>query len=128
MGEAKRVLCFAERSFEDLPADFKFEGSTVADANFPFVNFEFSGLVALEDPPKEGVVDAVQTVFRSGAVPVMVTGDHPATARAIAQRIGILRAADTEDDDEIAKSYRVVTGAELEKQMPANDAFDPVTC
>ena len=47
------------------------------------------GQVGLEDPPKHGIEDAIRAIKRAGVRPVMVTGDHPTTAPAIAERIGI---------------------------------------
>ncbi|WP_410539447.1 cation-translocating P-type ATPase [Streptomyces sp. KL2] len=48
------------------------------------------GLAALSDPPKEVAGAAVAACREAGITPVMITGDHPATARAIAARLGIL--------------------------------------
>jgi len=62
----------------------------------------FLGLVGLMDPPREEAADAVDECRTAGIVPVMITGDHPATARAIAARLGILDHAG-----------RVVKGSEL---------------
>ncbi|BBL82385.1 haloacid dehalogenase [Thermus thermophilus] len=49
----------------------------------------FLGFVLLLDPPRPEVPEAVRRVRRAGVRVVMVTGDHPATARAVAQRVGI---------------------------------------
>jgi Ca2+-transporting ATPase len=62
------------------------------------------GLVALIDPPREGVEAAVGECKAAGIVPVMITGDHPGTARAIAMRLGICSEADG-----------VFTGGDLER-------------
>jgi Ca2+-transporting ATPase len=59
------------------------------------------GLVAMMDPPRNGVTEAIRTCHTAGVVPVMITGDHPLTARAIAAEVGLLR------------DGRVVTGTEL---------------
>ncbi|SEP89302.1 cation-translocating P-type ATPase [Streptomyces radiopugnans] len=48
------------------------------------------GLAALSDPPKEVAGATVAACREAGITPVMITGDHPATARAIAARLGIL--------------------------------------
>lgn len=51
----------------------------------------FLGVVGLYDPPRTEVRDAVRTCRRAGIRTVMVTGDHPSTAAAIARELGILR-------------------------------------
>lgn len=51
---------------------------------------ELLGLVGLEDPPRPGVSDALASCRRAGIRVGMITGDHPATARAIAAEIGLL--------------------------------------
>ena len=63
----------------------------------------FAGLVGLIDPPREEVKSAVALCRGAGIRPVVITGDHPATALAIARELGIAAAAD-----------RAVTGAELD--------------
>ena len=64
--------------------------------------FTFCGLAALADPPREGVPRAVEECRSAGITPVMITGDHPGTALAIARRVGIAG-----DED------HVVTGADI---------------
>ncbi|MDQ0793336.1 cation-translocating P-type ATPase [Streptomyces sp. B1I3] len=65
------------------------------------------GLAAISDPPKEAAEATVRACRRAGIASVLITGDHPATARAIAVRVGILR------DDEAERPGSVVTGQEL---------------
>ena len=55
----------------------------------PDRDFEFVGLLAFEDPVREGVADAIQNCREGGIHVVMVTGDHPATAEAVAREIGL---------------------------------------
>jgi len=65
----------------------------------------FAGLCGMIDPPREEAKEAVAAARSAGIRPVMITGDHPETARAIATELGIL----TGDD-------QVLTGQELEAQ------------
>ena len=47
----------------------------------------FAGLLAMVDPPRPEVHDAVRTCKRAGMRPIMITGDHPLTAEAIAREL-----------------------------------------
>jgi len=67
-----------------------------------FSGMEFLGFVGLADPLRHGVVEAVAECRAAGVAVAMVTGDHPATALAIARRLGMDVGSD-----------RVVTGREL---------------
>ncbi|MBK6388163.1 MAG: cation-translocating P-type ATPase [Rhodoferax sp.] len=64
-------------------------------------DFEFLGLVALADPPRPEVPAALAECRRAGVRVIMMTGDHPATARAIARQVGLPDRPD------------VITGAEI---------------
>jgi magnesium-transporting ATPase (P-type) len=93
-----RVLAVAGRPVGvDLPA-------SAAEAE---TGLQLYGLIALEDPPRPDVSDALAACRRAGIKVAMITGDHPATAAAIATEVG-LRAADDP----------VLSGDEL----PADDA------
>ena len=89
-----RVLALALRLFESRPSDFNAE---VTESELCFL-----GLVGLMDPPRPEAREAVELCRGAGITPVMITGDHPATARAIAVRLGIAEAGSA-----------VLTGAEL---------------
>ncbi|NOT95662.1 MAG: calcium-translocating P-type ATPase, PMCA-type [Nitrospira sp.] len=94
--EGLRVLALAYRIWPDVPEalapDSVERGLT------------FLGLVGLMDPPREEARSAVALCKSAGITPVMITGDHPATARAIALRLGIIENHDA-----------VLTGQELAK-------------
>ncbi|MCX7621071.1 MAG: cation-transporting P-type ATPase [Acidimicrobiales bacterium] len=65
-------------------------------------DLELRGLIALEDPPREGASAAIAACHRAGIRVAMITGDHPETARAIAQEVGLFRS-----------NSLVITGEEL---------------
>jgi Ca2+-transporting ATPase len=77
-----RVLAFAYRIWEEMP---KILTATVHENELNFL-----GLVCIIDPPREAVSNAVAECRTAGIIPVMITGDHPLTAKAIAKRVGIL--------------------------------------
>ncbi|KAJ3878893.1 aminophospholipid-transporting P-type ATPase [Lentinula edodes] len=72
---------------EQYPVVFTFSRS---DANYPSEGYCFVGLVSLEDPPKHGVREAIGTLRLAGIKVMMVTGDHPKTAEAIARKINLI--------------------------------------
>ena len=57
---------------------------------FEYDNLTFYGLIGLQDPPKPGVPETVKRLKGAGIKPVMITGDHPITAEAIARQIGLI--------------------------------------
>ncbi|KAJ7651867.1 aminophospholipid-transporting P-type ATPase [Mycena rosella] len=69
------------------PAEHEFSRT---DANYPSSDYCFVGLVSLEDPPKHGVREAIGTLRLAGIKVMMVTGDHPKTAEAIARKINLI--------------------------------------
>jgi len=91
-----RVLAVGIRRWDTLPEDMTpgnlEEGLTIL------------GFVGIMDPPREEAMDAVSLCKSAGIKPVMITGDHPITARAIAKRLGII-------DD----GGEVMTGPRLER-------------
>lgn len=81
-----RVLGFTYRYWDELPAN--------PNSSEHETGLRFLGLVGIIDPPREEVSDAVKQCKSAGIIPVMITGDHPLTAKTIAERIGILTNAD----------------------------------
>jgi len=120
MNDARRVLCIARKEIPNPPA--KFEGTGPKDCNFDLNGLEFQALFGIEDPPKEGVDEAVLKAQNAGIKVVMVTGDHQATARAIAKRINILPEEDEEDPS--IKKFQVIPGSALENKLPKGDNFE----
>ncbi len=92
-----RVLGIAMKKWDESPDDISPENVETG--------LTFLGLVGMMDPPREEAREAVRSCKTAGIKPVMITGDHPLTAKAVAERLGIL-----EDD-----SREIITGRELEK-------------
>ena len=113
MSLGKRVLCVAECEFS-IPPGFEFQGSSPNDANFPLSGYTFLGVFAIEDPPKEGVMESIASMKDAGCQTIMVTGDHPSTAKAIARRIGILT-SDIPPNESGNEDLTAVTGAMISK-------------
>lgn len=100
-GNGERVL-----GFSMLPLEVPFEESVAADENYEeelksrlvgkaegvqtIKNLIFVGLVTLRDPPREEVPQAIRECYEASVKVVMVTGDHPLTAEAIARNIGLI--------------------------------------
>jgi len=99
-GLGERVLGFCDYM---LPADkypngYPFDAE---DVNFPLEGLRFVGLMSMIDPPRAAVPDAVAKCRSAGIKVIMVTGDHPITAKAIARSVGIISEG-TETVEDIA--------------------------
>lgn len=77
--EGHRVIACGWRSLD---------GDTWAGGE-PQRGYHFAGLLAFEDPVREGVAHAIQICRRAGIHTIMITGDHPLTAEAVAREIGL---------------------------------------
>lgn len=88
----ERVLGFAMLPLnkEVYHKGYNFITSTPDNFNFPIENYIFVGLISLMDPPKESVPFAIKKCQSAGIKVIMVTGDQPPTAAAIARQIGII--------------------------------------
>lgn len=93
--DALRVLAAAYKDMDSLP---EHPESAVVERDLVF-----AGLVGMIDPPREEVKEAVKICKSAGIRPVMITGDHQATAAAIAKELGILDGR-----------YKVISGTELD--------------
>jgi Ca2+-transporting ATPase len=87
--EGLRVLAFAEGRPDRIP-------ETVQQAER---ELRYVGLAAFDDPLRKGVPEAVATLRRAGVATIVVTGDHPHTAAAVARRAGLDAAALAAFDD-----------------------------
>ncbi len=101
-----RVLFFAYRIFEQDPGKITVDGEH---------ELEFLGMTAMIDPPREEVIAAIKECKTAGIKTVMITGDQPLTATAIAERLGMV--------EEGSKEVRA--GADLDKLN--EEEFNSVT-
>lgn len=88
-GLGERVLGFCDMLLpsDRFPKNFMFD---VDEPNFPLSGMRFVGLMSMIDPPRAAVPDAVTKCRSAGIKVIMVTGDHPITAKAIAKSVGII--------------------------------------
>lgn len=78
-----RVLAFAFQSVPQKPEKTQI-----------FENLVFLGITAFLDPPRKDIKKAIQTYRNAGIKVVMITGDHPDTARKVGEEIGLMRTED----------------------------------
>ena len=124
-GMGERVLGFCHHYLDETkyPKNYKFDTD---DVNFPTENLTFIGLMSMIDPPRAAVPDAVAKCRSAGIKVIMVTGDHPITAKAIARSVGIIsegnktvediaaeRKCDIKDVDRREAKACVVNGGQL---------------
>jgi Ca2+-transporting ATPase len=92
--EALRVLGMAYRVIPELP--------DISDPDILENDLIFTGMVGMIDPPRPEVFQALQKGSQAGIRTIMITGDYPNTARAVAESIGLLR-----------PGHQVLSGSEL---------------
>ncbi|XP_069497107.1 potassium-transporting ATPase alpha chain 2-like [Ambystoma mexicanum] len=130
-GLGERVLGFCQYFLpeSDFPEGYPFDTDNL---NFPIEELCFVGLISMIDPPRSSVPDAVLKCRCSGIKVIMVTGDHPITAKAIAKCVGIISAG-SESVEDIAERLNipvdkvnprdaktiVVNGAEIKDMEPS---------
>ena len=93
-GQALRIIALGSRVVKELPAD--------GNLQVLETNLVFEGLIGLIDPPRQEAAEAIAVAKRAGVRTVMITGDHVATAKAIAAKIGLL-----------GDGEKVITGKQL---------------
>lgn len=97
--EGLRVLGFAQKKLAELP--YRLDAAAIEH------DLQFLGLAGIIDPPREAVKAAIAECSAAGIRPVMITGDHPLTARSIGERLGM-----------IDSGAPVLTGAEMAAMTP----------
>ncbi|MDX5418784.1 MAG: HAD-IC family P-type ATPase [Hymenobacteraceae bacterium] len=92
-----RVLAFASKELDDSHSE------SITDDVLQG-GFQFLGLQAMQDPPRIEVKEAIDTCHQAGVIVKMITGDHPGTAAAIAQELGLM-----------PPDQEVITGKQLQE-------------
>jgi Ca2+-transporting ATPase len=109
-----RVLAAATKSCESQEAD-------------PYDDLVFIGLLAMQDPVRQGVSNAIEDCRKAGIDIVMVTGDQPETARSIGREAGLV----SDDDDQVVSGDRLEDTADLSekdrRELLENRIFSRVT-
>lgn len=87
--EGERLLGFCELLLPrgKYPIGYPFDPEKL---NFPTRDLQFIGLISMIDPPRAAAPDAISRCRNAGVRVIMMTGDHPSTAKAIARSVGIM--------------------------------------
>ncbi|EGP4932902.1 HAD-IC family P-type ATPase [Enterococcus faecium] len=113
-----QVQAFDHEAWEEANSTFASKGQRVLAFGYKDVSLNeavthdtinglmMAGLAGIIDPPKESAIKAVKECKQAGVRVVMITGDHPTTAKAIAQQLGLKNA------------YQAITGEELNQLTP----------
>ncbi|MBM4293782.1 MAG: HAD-IC family P-type ATPase [Deltaproteobacteria bacterium] len=116
-GEALRVLGLAYRTLAQVPEP---------EPELVEKDLVWVGLAGLMDPPRAEAAEAVALCHQAGIRVIMVTGDHPITAGAVAREVGLVREASgvrdqgpgkkqAKENIDATANCRVITGAELNR-------------
>merc|ERR1711962_279051 len=90
LGERVLGFCHYYLPADQFPVGYNFDPEAEPEPNFPLKDLCFVGLMSMIDPPRAAVPDAVSKCRSAGIKVIMVTGDHPITAKAIAKGVGII--------------------------------------
>merc|ERR1719249_172084 len=106
-GLGERVLGFCDFMLpaDKFPVGYPFDAD---DVNFPCEGLRFVGLMSMIDPPRAAVPDAVLKCRSAGIKVMMVTSNHPITAKAIARSVGIISEGQETVEDIAARTGRDV--------------------
>ncbi|MGV9203062.1 MAG: cation-translocating P-type ATPase [Promethearchaeia archaeon] len=107
-GKGYRILSICSKELPSKPPEK--DGRVFCESDMTYLGF-----VTILDPPREGVQESVHQCYDAGVDVVMITGDSPATARAIAQQISIIKSQDE----------RVCEGNQIDEEIKKDD-FDQI--
>merc|ERR1712051_557395 len=105
-GLGERVLGFCDFLLPEDKFDKNYKFDIEEKDNFPLTGLRFVGLMSMIDPPRAAVPDAVAKCRSAGIKVIMVTGDHPITAKAIAKNVGIISEG-TETIEDVAARLNI---------------------
>jgi len=104
---------------EYRPPEYPFDADR---ENFPHTDLRFLGMISTIDPPWASVPEAIDKCHTAGVKVIMVTGDHPITAKAVAKGLGIIR-----DRSETAEDIAARFGVPV-SEVNARQVFVGVVC
>ncbi|EJD75689.1 ATPase [Loa loa] len=118
LGERVMGFCDLELDPEKYPKNFVF---CIDPLNFPLEGLRFLGFISMIDPPRPAVPHAVDLCQSAGIKIVMVTGDHPLTAEAIARQVNIIKEGSMilkiiNDDDKLKREKIMGNGNRNQSQ------------
>ena len=120
LGERVLGFCHFYLPADQFPKGFAFDPDAEPEPNFPLNGLCFVGLMSMIDPPRAAVPDAVSKCRSAGIKVIMVTGDHPITAKAIAKGVGII-SENNETVEDIAARLNIPV-----EEVPEGDAHAAV--
>ena len=114
-GYGERVLAFAylELDPQKYPENYPFD-TQAEHKNFPMTDLIFYGLISMVDPPRPSVPDSVAKCRDAGIKVIMVTGDQPITAKAIAHKCNLITNLEL-DYDYLRKKLKMSKAEALKK-------------
>lgn len=105
-----RVIACAKKELSKIPSSFQEEVSRL----------QFLGFIAFKDPLRKGAKEAIQEAKQAGLRVILITGDHPATARAVAKELGIDGAGETVME---GRELELLDDKELSRRLPYITVF-----
>ena len=106
---------YAQRGFRVLAVEGGRDSGSHADQQ---TSLPLLGLVAMEDPAKPAARSTIAACHRAGIVPVLITGDHPATALAVASQVGIITPEQAADPTVVATGDQIEHGEVADLTTP----------